>query len=88
MISAEVLPTEEAQNSTEESIEQEEITIEKQEPKGPIIICVDTSGSMHDTPENIRPVPKRKFPHQVYCKNGCICTGKDCRRNGKDKRCL
>ena len=32
---------------------QEEISIEKKEPKGPIIICVDTSGSMHGTPENI-----------------------------------
>ena len=37
----------------EESKEKEEITIEKKEPKGPIIICVDTSGSMHGTPENI-----------------------------------
>lgn len=37
----------------EESKEKEETTIEKQEPKGPIIICVDTSGSMHGTPENI-----------------------------------
>ncbi len=33
--------------------EQEELSIEKKEPKGPIIICVDTSGSMHGTPENI-----------------------------------
>lgn len=33
--------------------EKEETTIEKKEPKGPIIICVDTSGSMHGTPENI-----------------------------------
>lgn len=32
---------------------QEEVPIEKKEPKGPIIICVDTSGSMHGTPENI-----------------------------------
>ncbi|MBQ3779576.1 MAG: VWA domain-containing protein [Fibrobacter sp.] len=32
---------------------QEEVSIEKKEPKGPIIICVDTSGSMHGTPENI-----------------------------------
>lgn len=37
----------------EESKEKEETTVEKQEPKGPIIICVDTSGSMHGTPENI-----------------------------------
>lgn len=37
----------------EESKEKEETTIEKKEPKGPIIICVDTSGSMHGTPENI-----------------------------------
>ena len=46
----------EYQNEEEElkeSIEQEEVTMEKQEPKGPIIICVDTSGSMHGTPENI-----------------------------------
>jgi uncharacterized protein with von Willebrand factor type A (vWA) domain len=33
--------------------EQEEVSVEKKEPKGPIIICVDTSGSMHGTPENI-----------------------------------
>lgn len=32
---------------------QEERSVEKKEPKGPIIICVDTSGSMHGTPENI-----------------------------------
>lgn len=37
----------------EESKEKEETTVEKKEPKGPIIICVDTSGSMHGTPENI-----------------------------------
>ena len=37
----------------EESKEKEEATVEKKDPKGPIIICVDTSGSMHGTPENI-----------------------------------
>ncbi|WP_443738995.1 VWA domain-containing protein [Treponema sp.] len=37
----------------EEYKEKEEKTVEKKEPKGPIIICVDTSGSMHGTPENI-----------------------------------
>lgn len=33
----------------------EEVTIEreKHEPRGPIIVCVDTSGSMHGTPENV-----------------------------------
>lgn len=31
----------------------EEIKIEKKEQKGPIIICVDTSGSMQGSPENI-----------------------------------
>lgn len=36
-----------------ENTEKEEITVEKTESKGPIIICVDTSGSMHGTPENI-----------------------------------
>ena len=41
------------QAETQEKTEQEEITMEKKEPKGPIIICVDTSGSMHGTPENI-----------------------------------
>ena len=41
------------QEELKESIEQEEVTMEKQEPKGPIIICVDTSGSMHGSPENI-----------------------------------
>ena len=36
-------------------ITQEEVLVEKSdnEPKGPIIICVDTSGSMHGTPEQI-----------------------------------
>ena len=38
---------------TQEESTQEEVSIEKKEPKGPIIICVDTSGSMHGTPENI-----------------------------------
>ncbi|NVP22928.1 VWA domain-containing protein [Treponema phagedenis] len=33
--------------------ETEEITKEKLEPQGPIIICVDTSGSMQGAPENI-----------------------------------
>lgn len=37
----------------EASKEKEEISVEKKDPKGPIIICVDTSGSMHGTPENI-----------------------------------
>ena len=32
---------------------QEEVSVEKKEPKGPIIVCVDTSGSMQGTPENI-----------------------------------
>ncbi|MGI5084681.1 VWA domain-containing protein [Treponema putidum] len=36
-----------------EIIEQEEVSIEKDAPKGPIIICVDTSGSMHGAPEQI-----------------------------------
>ena len=40
------------QRTREETI-QEEFSIEKKEPKGPIIICVDASGSMHGTPENI-----------------------------------
>lgn len=39
--------------STRKESTQEEASIEKKEPKGPIIICVDTSGSMHGTPENI-----------------------------------
>ena len=39
--------------SQREETEQEEISVEKKEPKGPIIVCVDTSGSMHGTPENI-----------------------------------
>lgn len=33
--------------------EMEEISKEKEEQKGPIIICVDTSGSMSGTPENV-----------------------------------
>ncbi len=36
-----------------EKTEQEEVSVKKTEPKGPIIICVDTSGSMHGTPETI-----------------------------------
>ncbi|MGP1438418.1 MAG: VWA domain-containing protein [Treponema sp.] len=36
-----------------QEVESEEVSIEKKEPKGPIIICVDTSGSMHGSPENI-----------------------------------
>ena len=36
-----------------QEIEQEDISVEKKEPKGPIIVCVDTSGSMQGTPENI-----------------------------------
>lgn len=36
-----------------EDTEQEEVSVEKKEPKGPIIVCVDTSGSMQGTPENI-----------------------------------
>ena len=39
------------QNDATES--QEEVSVEKKEPKGPAIICVDTKGSMHGTPENI-----------------------------------
>ncbi|MBP5350434.1 MAG: VWA domain-containing protein [Fibrobacterales bacterium] len=31
----------------------EEVAREKKEPKGPIVVCVDTSGSMSGTPENI-----------------------------------
>lgn len=34
-------------------IQIEEISKEKEEQKGPVIICVDTSGSMSGTPENI-----------------------------------
>ena len=36
-------------------VEQEEVSVEKEEeePKGPIIVCMDTSGSMQGTPENI-----------------------------------
>ncbi|MGP1576966.1 MAG: VWA domain-containing protein, partial [Treponema sp.] len=41
------------QAESKERIAQEEVTMEKKEPKGPIIICVDTSGSVHGTPENI-----------------------------------
>ena len=41
------------QAATKKTVEQEEANIGKKEPKGPIIICVDTSGSMHGTPENI-----------------------------------
>lgn len=44
------------QNDAAESkveTEQEEDSVEKKAPKGPIIVCVDTSGSMHGTPENI-----------------------------------
>ena len=38
----------------DEEIEKlEQITVEEEKPGGPIIICVDTSGSMRGTPENI-----------------------------------
>lgn len=36
-----------------EEHETEEIDVTKKEQKGPIIVCVDTSGSMQGTPENI-----------------------------------
>lgn len=36
-----------------EEHETEEIDVAKKEQKGPIIVCVDTSGSMQGTPENI-----------------------------------
>ena len=39
--------------SSKEETCHEEIEVEKKESKGPIIICVDTSGSMNGTPENI-----------------------------------
>ncbi|WP_294424847.1 VWA domain-containing protein [uncultured Treponema sp.] len=41
------------EESDVESKEKEEVEIEKKEKKGPIIVCVDTSGSMNGTPENI-----------------------------------
>lgn len=41
-----------ASENNEETI-QEEVSAEKKEPQGPVIICADTSGSMHGTPENI-----------------------------------
>ncbi len=41
------------EESSVESKEKEEVEIEKKEKKGPVIICVDTSGSMNGTPENI-----------------------------------
>lgn len=41
------------EESSIESKENEEVEIEKKEKKGPVIICVDTSGSMNGTPENI-----------------------------------
>ena len=41
------------EESDVESKEKEEVETEKKEKKGPIIICVDTSGSMNGTPENI-----------------------------------
>lgn len=33
--------------------EEVEVSIKEKEPKGPVIICVDTSGSMHGTPERV-----------------------------------
>lgn len=41
------------EESDVESKKKEEVEIEKKEKKGPVIICVDTSGSMNGTPENI-----------------------------------
>lgn len=44
----------ETQVATEkESIEHEWKSVEKKEPKGPVIVCVDTSGSMSGQPESI-----------------------------------
>ena len=34
-------------------VEEKEKTVEKKEKKGPVIVCVDTSGSMSGNPENI-----------------------------------
>ena len=34
-------------------VEEREKTVEKKEKKGPVIVCVDTSGSMSGNPENI-----------------------------------
>lgn len=42
----------ESLESKEEEIEQEK-TVEEQDKLGPMILCVDTSGSMHGTPESI-----------------------------------
>ena len=41
------------QEKSREETETEEISVAKKEPKGPVIVCVDTSGSMSGTPENI-----------------------------------
>ena len=41
------------QEKSREETETEEISVTKKEPKGPVIVCVDTSGSMSGTPENI-----------------------------------
>jgi uncharacterized protein with von Willebrand factor type A (vWA) domain len=37
----------------EKTTEEVEASIKEKEPKGPVIICVDTSGSMHGTPERV-----------------------------------
>lgn len=38
---------------TVSKVEEKEKTVEKKEKKGPVIVCVDTSGSMSGNPENI-----------------------------------
>lgn len=37
----------------EKTTEEIEVSIKEKEPKGPVIICVDTSGSMQGTPERV-----------------------------------
>lgn len=37
----------------EKTTEEVEVSIKEKEPKGPVIICVDTSGSMNGTPERV-----------------------------------
>lgn len=40
-------------SETMSKVEEKEKTVEKKEKKGPVIVCVDTSGSMSGNPENI-----------------------------------
>ena len=59
-------------SENKEEHESEEVDVAKKEQKGPVIICVDTSGSMQGTPENIAKtvtfaLSKIAYPAFIFC---------------------